>query len=122
MRLRQDGQPLPATSSSGGAGRPGAFERAHGGTPLLDEIGELELEPTLLRVLETGQVERVGDDRMILVDVRVVAATYRPLAEEVAAQRFRADLYDRLAVVPGPASPAPAPAHWRRGLAERCGA
>ncbi len=82
------------------ADRPGAFERAHGGTLFLDEIGELELElqPRLLRVLESGQVKRVGSDRMIHVEVRVVAATHRPLAEEVAAQRFRADLYYRLAV------------------------
>lgn len=81
--------------------RPGAFRAASGGTIFLDELGELpaELQPKLLRVLETGQVRPVGDDVMTPVDVRVVAATHRSLDAEVSANRFRSDLYYRVAVV-----------------------
>jgi DNA-binding NtrC family response regulator len=81
--------------------RPGVFEWASGGTLFLDEIGELApaLQPKLLRALETGQVTRVGTTTPVSVDVRVVAATHRDLAAEVAAERFRADLYYRLAVI-----------------------
>jgi DNA-binding NtrC family response regulator len=81
--------------------RPGAFERAHGGTLFLDEIGEvaLEIQPRLLRALERRQVKRVGGNSYASVDVRVVAATHRKLEDEVAAGRFREDLYHRLAVV-----------------------
>ncbi len=81
--------------------RAGAFTRAHGGTICLDEIGELplELQPKLLRVLETGQVRQVGSDDMREVDVRVVAATNRELGAEARRGTFRADLLYRLDVV-----------------------
>ncbi len=81
--------------------RLGVFEEAHGGTVLLDEIGEmpLELQPKLLRVLEDKQVRRLGQNKWTPVDIRIVAATHRDLRTEVNQQRFRADLYFRLAVV-----------------------
>ncbi len=80
--------------------RTGAFERANGGTVLLDEIGELPLEvqPALLGVLERRRFTRVGGAGEIAVDVRVLAATNRDLRAEVNKGRFRADLYYRLAV------------------------
>lgn len=79
--------------------RPGAFEQAAGGTLLIDEIGEmpLDLQPKLLRVLDRGEIQRVGDTQVRPVDVRVLAATNRDLQAEVAAGRFRADLFHRLA-------------------------
>ncbi|MCA9678373.1 MAG: sigma 54-dependent Fis family transcriptional regulator, partial [Myxococcales bacterium] len=82
------------------ARRAGAFERASGGTVLLDEIGELPLEvqPALLGVLERRSFTRVGGTQPITVDVRVLAATHRDLRAEVNSGRFRADLYYRLAV------------------------
>jgi DNA-binding NtrC family response regulator len=79
----------------------GAFEAAHGGTLFLDEIGELrmDLQPKLLRVLEQKTVQRVGGDKLLPVDVRVIAATNRELEREVNRGNFRADLFYRLAVV-----------------------
>ena len=82
--------------------RPGRFETARGGTLLLDEIGELDpsLQVKLLRVLQEGEFERVGGNKTIPSDVRVIAATNRDLREDIRTQRFRQDLYFRLAVVP----------------------
>lgn len=81
--------------------REGAFLRADGGTLFLDEIGELPLDvqPMLLRALESGEVQALGADAPRRVEVRVVAATNRDLEQEVEAGRFREDLYFRLAVV-----------------------
>jgi DNA-binding NtrC family response regulator len=82
-------------------GRRGAFELAHGGTLFLDEIGELPLDvqPVLLRALETGEIRPVGAEVTQKVSVRVVAATNRDLEAESRAGRFREDLFYRLAVV-----------------------
>jgi DNA-binding NtrC family response regulator len=79
----------------------GCFEQANGGTIFLDEIGELDvtLQPKLLRVLEQREIKRVGGDRTLKVDVRVLAATNRDLREEVNKGSFREDLYFRLSVV-----------------------
>jgi two-component system response regulator GlrR len=81
--------------------RQGVFEAASGGTVFLDEIGELsiDLQPKLLRVLERREVRRIGTNQHVPVNVRLVAATNRGLREQVAARKFRSDLYYRLAVV-----------------------
>ncbi|AIL59821.1 sigma-54-dependent Fis family transcriptional regulator [Pseudomonas alkylphenolica] len=84
------------------ASRPGKFERADGGTLFLDELGELSpaAQVKLLRVLQTGEVERLGDDKLRKVNVRLVAATNVNLQQAIADGRFRADLYYRLATYP----------------------
>ncbi len=81
-------------------GRVGRIESADGGTLFLDEIGEmpLALQAKLLRFVESGELQRVGDNETVKVDVRIVAATHRPLAQHTQDGRFRADLYYRLAV------------------------
>lgn len=82
--------------------RPGKFELADGGTLFLDEVGELALpvQAKLLRVLQSGQLQRLGSDREHRVDVRLIAASNRNLADEVRAGRLRADFYHRLSVYP----------------------
>ena len=82
--------------------KPGKFEQADGGTILLDEIGEmpLHLQPKLLRALQEREIERLGGTRPISVDVRLIAATNRNLAQMVQEKQFRSDLYYRLKVFP----------------------
>jgi len=82
--------------------RKGKFERASGGTLFLDEVGDMpsNMQAKLLRVLQEGEIERVGGSELLNVDVRVVAATNKPLRKEIEEGRFRADLYDRLNVLP----------------------
>jgi DNA-binding NtrC family response regulator len=81
--------------------RIGKFESASGGTLFLDEIGDMSLDAQakMLRALQEGRITRVGGDKEIKVDVRVVAATNKDLMEEVEAKRFRLDLYHRLSVI-----------------------
>lgn len=87
--------------------RPGRFEAADGSTLFLDEVGEipLELQAKLLRVLQDGQYERVGDDRTRQVNVRIIAASNRDIKREVEAGRFRQDFFYRLNVFPIEVSP-----------------
>ncbi|HEU4636728.1 MAG TPA: sigma 54-interacting transcriptional regulator, partial [Edaphobacter sp.] len=82
--------------------RTGRIEAAHGGTLFLDEIGEmpLALQAKMLRFLECGELQRVGDNEVTRVDVRIVAATHQPLEQRSAEGSFRLDLYHRLAVFP----------------------
>jgi len=87
--------------------RPGRFERAHGGTLFLDEVSELSpaAQAKLLRVLEDGEIERIGDTAVRRVDVRVIVATNIDLEAAVGDGRFRADLYYRLNPYPVPIPP-----------------
>jgi two-component system, NtrC family, nitrogen regulation response regulator NtrX len=90
-------------SFTGAAGRHiGKFEQAHRGTLFLDEIGDMPItmQAKLLRVLEEGEMERIGGDRPFAVDVRIVVATHRNLEEHVRQGRFREDLYHRVFVFP----------------------
>lgn len=82
-------------------GKPGLFELAHGGTIFLDEIGELapDIQSRLLRVLQEKEIMRLGDDRIIPVDVRVISATNKDLSELVTQGRFREDLFYRIYVL-----------------------
>jgi transcriptional regulator with GAF, ATPase, and Fis domain len=82
--------------------RTGRIEAAHGGTLFLDEIGEMPmaLQAKMLRFLECGELQRVGDNETMRVDVRVIAATHQPLEQRSEERTFRLDLYHRLAVFP----------------------
>ncbi|MDX2095733.1 MAG: sigma-54 dependent transcriptional regulator [Alphaproteobacteria bacterium] len=90
------------TNPNGGAEKLGLLERAHGGTLFIDEVADMPLETQgrLLRALQEQSFERVRGNRRVSVDVRVIAATNKDLQEEIAAGRFREDLYYRLNVVP----------------------
>jgi DNA-binding NtrC family response regulator len=82
--------------------RIGRIEAAHGGTLFLDEIGEmpLALQAKMLRFLESGELQRVGDNETVKVDVRILAATHQPLEQHASEGKFRLDLFHRLAVFP----------------------
>ncbi len=83
-------------------GRPGKFELANGGTVLLDEIGDMpaDMQVKMLRVLQTGEIYRIGGHKSISVDVRIIAATHAKLQEKVDQKIFREDLFYRLNVFP----------------------
>ncbi|WP_051305648.1 sigma-54-dependent Fis family transcriptional regulator [Desulfogranum mediterraneum] len=83
------------------SGRPGKFELADGGTILLDEIGDMphDMQVKLLRVLQTGEVQRIGARKLIRTDARIIAATHVDLAERIELKRFRNDLYYRLNII-----------------------
>jgi transcriptional regulator with PAS, ATPase and Fis domain len=83
-------------------GNLGKFELAHGGTIMLDEIGEmpLDMQTKLLRVLQEGVITRIGSQKLIPVDVRIIAASNKDLKKEVEMGRFRKDLFYRLNVLP----------------------
>ena len=97
---RRSSDTSEARSTGASASRKGVFELADGGTLLIDEIGDLDisLQAKLLRAIERGEVQRVGADRWIRVDVRVIAATRRNLDQEIQAGRFRDHSFFRLAV------------------------
>ena len=82
-------------------GRPGKFELADGGTILLDEIGDMphDMQVKLLRVLQMGEVQRIGSDRMVKVDTRIIASTHVNLVKAIEKNRFRQDLYYRLNIL-----------------------
>ena len=111
--------------------RPGRFELADGGTLFLDEIGELPdgSQSKLLRVIETGELRRVGDIKDRKVNARVIAATNKKLAEEIAKARFREDLYFRLNVLKislpplreRPGDVRVLAEHFLKQFAEKCG-
>jgi transcriptional regulator with PAS, ATPase and Fis domain len=91
-----------AFSGAGSKSKPGKFELAHQGTMFLDEIGDLplEMQPKLLRVIEEKETERLGGNRLIHSNFRLIAATHAPLEKLVEQGRFRKDLYYRLNVIP----------------------
>ena len=111
--------------------RVGRLQLAHGGTMFLDEVGEIPMsqQGKLLRALQEGEFERVGDDKTMKVDVRVVAATNRNLMDEIRAGRFREDLYYRLSVFPLEVPPlrdrlddvAPLAAHFLQSICRELG-
>ena len=82
-------------------GRPGKFELADSGTLFLDEIGDMpfDMQVKLLRVLQTGEIQRVGGLRTVPVDLRVISATNKDLRQAIEQQKFRADLYYRISTL-----------------------
>ncbi len=91
-----------AFSGALSGGRPGKFEMARGGTVLLDEIGDMpyHMQVKLLRVLQTGEIQRIGDSKVVKVDTRIIASTNADLPQAIAQHRFRQDLYYRLNILP----------------------
>lgn len=91
-----------AFSGALSGGRPGKFELARGGTVLLDEIGDMpyHMQVKLLRVLQTGEIQRIGDGKIVKADMRVIASTNADLPQAIAQHRFRQDLYYRLNILP----------------------